>query len=87
MGIFPTLFSPIYMDIYTDSRISQIKSSVVLLLWKSVSNLVEIDEWVNENMLGVVFYKEVWPKNTIVWQQEFYFTDIEDAVAFKLRWL
>ncbi len=63
------------------------KNHVILPLWQTNEMLKEIDKWIDENIESRIYYTETWSQDASVCQQHFYFSDTEDLMAFKLRWV
>jgi len=96
MGIFPTSFKShhsIFIGSLDKSEetlgiISKYKEqTVVLRLWQNKDKLIEIDEWIGGNITDTSYYYENWPVDEPTWMQSYIFTKVEDAVAFRLRWI
>lgn len=96
MGIFPIDFRPQHSASIgnldkskeaLDIRSKYKEQTVVLRLWNKKDKLIEIDEWIGKNITNDSYYCEHWPKDEDVWIQTYIFTKIEDAMAFRLRWI
>ena len=96
MGIFPTDFKPqhsIFIGSLDESeetlaiRSAYKEQTVTLRIWQKKDKLKEVDEWIGKNITNTSYYCEDFPKNEPVWAQDYIFTKIEDAVAFRLRWI
>jgi len=96
MGIFPTDFKSQH-SIFIGSldkneetlaiRSNYKGQTVTLRIWQKKDKLIEIDEWIGKNITNTSYYSEHWPKDEPVWIQTYIFTKMEDAVAFRLRWI
>jgi len=96
MGIFPTRFTSHYstfIGYYGESdetlaiRSKYKEQTITLRLWQEKDKLIEIDEWIGKNITNTSYYCEHWPEGEPIWIQDYIFTEIEDAAAFRLRWM